>query len=145
MARIVRRIEVPTPQADTFAYVADFTTTEEWDPGIDRARRLDDGPLDVGARFEVVSTFGGRPLPLIYTITAYEPPGRVVLEGEGSSFRGVDEIRFSPSGEGGTRIDYVADLRLRGIARLAEPFMRSRFERVGDDGMEGLRRTLSSQ
>ena len=36
MARIVRRIEVPTPPDDTFAYVADFSTTEEWDPGIDQ-------------------------------------------------------------------------------------------------------------
>lgn len=144
MTRIVRRIEVPTPPDDTFAYVADFSTTEEWDPGIDRARRLDEGPIGLGSRFEVISNFGGRRLPITYTITAYEPPARLVLVGEGTTFRGIDEIRFSPAGDG-TRIDYVADLQLKGLARVLEPLMRSRFEKVGDDGMDGLRRTLTSR
>lgn len=145
MTRFVRQIEVPTAVDEAFAYVADFSTTAEWDPGIVEARRLDDGPLGVGSRFEVVSRFGDRRLPITYTITAFEPPSRIVLEGIGERFRGTDEIRFAPGGDGGTRIDYVADLALRGIARVAEPFMRGRFEQVVDEGSTGLERTLRAR
>ncbi|HSL09772.1 MAG TPA: SRPBCC family protein [Actinomycetota bacterium] len=145
MARFTRRIEVPTPPEETFAYVADFSTTSAWDPGISDARRLDDGPLGEGCRFEVVSTFGGRQIPVTYTITSIRPSERVVLEGIGDRFRGVDDIRFSPAEGGGTRVQYVADLRLRGIARIAEPFMRSRFEQVVEDGARGLERTLRAR
>ena len=145
MARFTSRFEVPTPPDDTFAYVADFSTTSAWDPGISEARRLDDGPLREGSRFELVSTFGGRQIPVTYTITAFRPPERVVLEGIGERFRGVDEIRFSPAEGGGTRVEYVADLQLRGLGRVAEPFMRGRFEQVVDDGARGLERTLRAR
>ena len=145
MTRFVRQIEVPPPPGEAFAYVADFATTAEWDPGIVEARRLDDGPLGGGSRFEVVSAFGERRLPITYTITAFEPPSRIVLEGVGERFRGTDEIRFAPGADGGTRIDYIADLALRGVARVAEPFMRGRFEQVVDEGSIGLERTLRSR
>lgn len=142
MAKITRTIEVPVSVDDAFDFVADFSTTETWDPGIVEGRRVDDGPIGIGSTFDVVADFGGQRLPLRYRITEYERPSRVVLVGEGSRFRGVDDIRFSPTA-GGTRIDYLADLRLRGPARIAEPFMRGRFEQLSDDAVEGLSRTLA--
>jgi hypothetical protein len=145
MARFTRRIEVPTRPEETFAYVADFSTTSAWDPGISESRRLDDGPLREGSRFEVVSNFGDRRIPVTYTVTSYRPPERVVLEGIGERFRGIDEIRFSPADGGGTQVDYIADLQLRGLARIAEPFMRGRFEKVVEDGARGLERTLRAR
>ena len=42
-------------------------------------------------RFEVVADVNGRRLPLTYEITEYDRPRRVVLAGEGSTFRGLDE------------------------------------------------------
>jgi hypothetical protein len=145
MTRFTRQIDVPTPLDDTFTYVADFSTTAEWDPGIVEARRLDDGPLGVGSRFEVVSRFGDRRLPIAYTITAFAPTSRVALEGTAARFRGTDDIRCARKPEGGTRIRYTADLRLRGIARAAEPLMRGRFEKVVDDGSSGLATTLQAR
>jgi carbon monoxide dehydrogenase subunit G len=145
MTRFTRQIDVPTPLDDAFAYVADFTTTAEWDPGIVEARRLDDRPLGIGSRFEVVSRFGERQLPITYTITAFDPPSRIVLEGIGARFRGTDDIRFARGADGGTRIQYIADLELRGIARAAEPLMRGRFEKVVDDGSSGLAATLRAR
>jgi carbon monoxide dehydrogenase subunit G len=145
MTRFTRQIDVPTPPDDTFAYVADFSTTAEWDPGIAEARRLDDGPLRVGSRFEVAYGFGKRRLPIAYTITAFVPPSRIVLEGIGARFRGTDDIRFAPGPHGGTRIRYIAELELRGIARAAEPLMRGRFEKVVDDGSSGLATTLRAR
>ncbi|MBT8193944.1 MAG: SRPBCC family protein [Acidimicrobiia bacterium] len=53
----------------------------------------------------------------------------------------MDEIRFSPDGDG-TRVDYTADFRMQGFAKLFEPFMGGMFEKLSDEAMEGLKETL---
>jgi carbon monoxide dehydrogenase subunit G len=141
MTRIQQVITVAVPAAAAFDYVADFSTTAEWDPGIAEASRIDDGPVGEGSRFQVVAAFNGRSLRLEYTITVFERPHRLVLVGEGSTFHGVDEIRFVPSGDG-TTVHYTADLRLKGLLRLAEPFLKGRFEQLGRDAVAGLQREL---
>ena len=114
MTRVQQTIRVKAPIDVAFDYVADFSTTEEWDPGIAEASRLDVGPEPRGQPVPVVADFNGRKLPLEYTITAFDRPRRVVLVGDGSTFHGVDEITFESAG-GGTMVTYVADLRLKGI------------------------------
>jgi carbon monoxide dehydrogenase subunit G len=141
MTRVQQTIHVKAPIEAAFDYVADFSTTEEWDPGIVEASRLDVGPSREGSRFHVVSEFNGRKLPLEYTITAFERPRRVVLVGEGDTFHGVDEITFESAGSG-TMVTYVADLQLKGIARIVEPFMKGRFEELGRKAAAGLQREL---
>lgn len=143
MAKVQRTIEVPVTPERAFDYVADFSTTAEWDPGIAAASRLDDGPVGLGSRFAVTAAFGDRALPLVYEITEYERPTRVVIIGTGGVFRGVDEIKFAPS-PGGTRIDYTADLSLTGFAKLVQPFMGKRFQELGDKAMAGLQAVLST-
>jgi len=141
MTRVQQTIHVKAPIEVAFDYVADFSTTEEWDPGIAEASRLDVGPSREGSRFKVVADFNGRKLPLEYTITAFDRPRRVVLVGEGSTFHGVDEITFESAGSG-TMVSYVADLQLKGITRLVEPFMKGRFEELGRKAVAGLQREL---
>ena len=145
MTTIRKQIQVPTSIDEAFAYFADFATTAEWDPDIAEARRVDDGKLGIGARFEVVADFNGRRLPLTYAITAFAPPTRVVLAGEGSTFSGADEITLTPAAGGGTRITYEADINLTGVGKLAQPFMKGRFERMGDEAVRGLGRVLTGR
>ena len=48
------------------------------------------------------------------------------------------------TGEGGSsRVAYDADLRLKGVRRVAEPFLRSALKRLGDDALDGLEATLA--
>ena len=47
MARYVATIEVPKPLEEAFAYLSDFSTTREWDPGVVEAEPLVPGPPDV--------------------------------------------------------------------------------------------------
>ena len=47
--------------------------------------------------------------------------------------------------DGGTRIRYIADLRLKGVVRLVEPLMRGRLRKVGSDAMAGMKEALASQ
>lgn len=141
MTRIHERIDVDLPIDAAFDYIADFASNAEWDPNTTAARRLDEGPVGVGARYELHVQMGGRTAPMTYQITEYDRPNRVVLVGEGSSVSSVDDIRFERSA-GGTTVDYAADIRLGGFLRLVEPFLGNRFERLGKDAAAGMTREL---
>jgi carbon monoxide dehydrogenase subunit G len=144
MTTLHERIETTLPIDEAFAYVADFANSQEWDPGVATARRIDDGPVGPGAGYELGIRMGRRVAPMEYRITTFEPPHRVVLTGRGSSVDAVDDIRFGTTGSG-TVIDYTADIRLGGLLRLAQPFARGTLERIGRDAAAGMRRTLAAR
>ena len=64
--------------------------------------------------------------------------------GDGKNFRGTDTISFAPAEGGGTRVTYVADLGLKGVAGLALPFIRGRLDTMSDDAVAGLKAALDS-
>ncbi len=142
MTRIHERIETALPLEETFDYIADFASSQEWDPGVASARRLDGGPLAVGARYALGVRMGGPVAPMEYRITQLERPHRVVLVGRGSNVDALDDIRFERSGVR-TVIDYTADIRLGGLLRLAQPFLGRTFARIGRDAAAGMQRTLA--
>ncbi len=137
MIQLHETITVSTPIDRAYAYTADFSNVEHWDPGVARSRRRGEGPPVVGARFDLEVVFGGRTLPMTYTITELEPPHRLVLVGEGSTLRAVDQIEFAET-DGGTLVTYTADLDFRGLVRLAVPFLVKRLEGVGAEAVAGL-------
>ncbi len=141
--RFTREIEVPATPGETFAYVSDFTKTAEWDPGIAEARRLTPEPTALGSRFEVIAVFRGNLQRFEYVVTQYEDGRHIALHGEGEKAVSDDVITISPSGDG-TRIAYEADIRLKGGLRVVEPFMRSMFERMGNDALDGLAARLAA-
>jgi carbon monoxide dehydrogenase subunit G len=143
MARYTTSVRTPMPAEDAFAYLADFSTTAEWDPGVAEAERLDDGPLRAGSRFRVVARTMGRDVPLVYEVTAYEPPHRIELRGESSTVVSLDEITVEPAG-GGALVTYDARLTLKGALRLADPLLGIVFRRVGDRAAAGMRRALNA-
>jgi len=140
--RVIRTIETTCAQEAAFDFVADFSTTEAWDPGITSAKRLDDGPIGPGSRFELVSRFGSTEQTLIYEVTDYDRPRSITLVGDGGNFHGVDVISFSPRDGGGTAITYEAGLSLKGLARLAEPFIRGKLDTMSDRAVAGMKAEL---
>ncbi|HXG26195.1 MAG TPA: SRPBCC family protein [Candidatus Binatia bacterium] len=126
---------------EAFAFVADFANAERWDPGVVTSVRVDDGPVEVGARYRLGIRMGGRVAPMEYEITALEPARRVVLAGSGSGVRAVDDISFAATPTG-TRIEYVADIRLQGVLRLLAPFAGGAFRRIAANARTGMQRTL---
>ena len=141
MTVLHERIETSLPPDRAFAFVGDFANAVHWDPGVASSERIDEGPVAVGARYRLGVRVGGRVLPMTYEVTRFEPGTRVVLEGSGSGVTAVDDIRFHAAGAG-TRIDYVADIRLRGLLRLASPFTGRAFARIARDAREGMQRAL---
>jgi carbon monoxide dehydrogenase subunit G len=143
MAKLLHTLEVDRPLDDVFAFVGNFANAAAWDPGVAESELVGEDPIHVGTTYRLVALFNGKRLPLEYTVTEWAPPRRVVLEGRGDRFYGLDDIRFDPLPSGGTRITYEADLRLSGAFRLLEPLMKGRFEETGRNAIEGMRRALA--
>jgi carbon monoxide dehydrogenase subunit G len=145
MPRLHEIIETPLPIDDAFTFVADFANSMHWDPGVATSDRVGDGPVGVGTRYRLGVRMRGRVVPMMYAITAFEPPHRVVLAGDGSGVSAIDEIRFEPLPDGGTRVDYTADIRLGGWMRLIEPFVGGAFEKIAKDALDGMQRALDAR
>jgi carbon monoxide dehydrogenase subunit G len=141
--RYRREIEVGTGTDATFDYLSDFGNAAEWDPGIVEARRLTPAPTAVGSRFEVIALFRGRRQRFEYVVTRFEQGTQIALRGEGDKAVSDDVITVRADPGGGTRVAYEADLRLKGVYRVAEPLLRSTFERMGDDALDGLAERLA--
>jgi carbon monoxide dehydrogenase subunit G len=135
-------IEVPSPPERAFAYVADFTTAAAWDPGIVSSTRTG-GDGGVGTTYDVQALFRDKTLPFSYVVSELDPGRRIVLHGEGEKATSDDVISFEPALGGGTRITYEADLRLKGMLRVAEPFLGGTIRTMGEKALAGLREALS--
>ncbi len=144
MTTLKERIETALPIDETFAYVADFANSQEWDPGVASAERLDAGPVGVGSRYRLDVRLGGRVAPMEYRISVFEPPSRVVLTGSGSGVTAVDDIRFERVGDR-TRVDYTADIKLGGVLGLIQPLLGRAFANVARKAVGGMQRTLDER
>jgi NAD(P)-dependent dehydrogenase (short-subunit alcohol dehydrogenase family) len=142
MKQLHEVIEVPRSCAEAFRYTSNFGLIEQWDPGVTESEKLTAGALGEGSRFRVVVKSGLGTSEMQYTITRWEPPHRVVLEGEGEAIHAIDDIRFGEIA-GGTRIDYTADITLGGVAGKAEFLLGPVLERVGKKAMAGLKNALT--
>lgn len=143
MTRLREQITTPTPLERAFAYTADFSNIQDWDPGVAESTQIGEGPVGQGTRFEVLLAFGARRIPTVYTITEFDRPNRVVLVGEGSALTAVDEITFEPR-NGETVVTYTADLQWKGAMRFVAPLMGSILTQVGRNAVEGLAAALRS-
>ena len=135
-------VDVSQEPEVVFDEVADFSNSAQWDPGVVAAKRVSDGesaPNGVGAVYRLTVTFRGRASEMTYRTVVYRRPDRVVLEGVGPRITATDTIEFARVDGGGTRITYVADLRLTGLAKVAEPFLARSFDEMGTRALAGMK------
>ena len=144
MIRLQESIESPRSARECFHFAADFRNLPAWDPTTERVRKLTPGALGIGSEFDLVVAFGPRRLPLRYRVVAFEPPRRVLLHGESSLLKAVDEIRFEPLAVG-TRIIYTSDLTLKTFGRLTEQALKPAVSLNSRRAMAGLRRALAAE
>ena len=144
MAHYNASINAPRPASEMFAYLSDFSSTAEWDPGVVEAKRLGNEPIGEGSEFRLVATFLHRKTPLTYRIVEYDPPNSVTFRGENQTVVSLDRITFEPY-DGGTRITYDADLALKGRLKIADPLFALAFKRIGDHALAGLRKTIETK
>lgn len=143
MTKVSKSVFIAKPTDEVFAYLADFSNTAEWDPGVAEASQTSEGPVGPGSTFDLVTLFRGRRVPVTYKVTVYDPPRRVVLVGDNKNFTGTDDIGVAPEGNG-TRVAWNAEFQMKGLAKLLQPFLGNVFEKLSVEAMEGLETTLSS-
>jgi len=148
VAHYLATIDVPVPAAEAFDYLAEFSTTQEWDPGVETAEMVTALPVALGSRFHLVTKVAGRAVPLGYEIIAYDRPNRVTVRAENASTISEDTITFTevagPDGSSDphTSVRYEAGLELKGAYRVLTPVIGLMFQRIGDRAAAGLRATL---
>lgn len=143
MARITEELLVPLTPEQAFDHVADFTTAADWDPQITDATRIDAGGFGLGSRFRVVLAMGAARIPLVYEITTYDRPHRVVLRTTSALHVGEDDVSFEATDDG-CRVVWNALFRLRGPLRLTDPALGVGFRRTAKEAVAGLEASLRS-
>ncbi|MGA0067887.1 MAG: SRPBCC family protein [Miltoncostaeaceae bacterium] len=131
------------PRDAAFHQVAEFGRASEWDPGLVESRQQGPRRPGRGTVFPIVAEFRGKRTPMTYEITEWEPTTRMVIEGTGEKAFARDEITFRDAPAGGCEITYTAALGMKGALKLAEPFLKGTFNRMGDEAVTGLAKWLS--
>ena len=139
--KIVRTIAVNRSPEDAFAYLSDFTTTEEWDPGTVRTTRMS-GDGGVGTRYHNTSKFLGRETELVYVVEESTAPRKLRLRGENKTVIAHDTMTLEPTAAGGAELTYQAEFEFKGAARLVAPLLAPALRRLGNEAEEGLRKAL---
>lgn len=140
MIEMARTVSTAAQPAAVFAYLSDFTTTEQWDPGSVRTVRVC-GDGGVGTRYANTSTFAGRSTDVDYEVVALTPGRSLTLRGTNSSLVAHDTITVSPA-PGGSRFTYHIEFAFQGLLRYAEPVLRLAVWRLVSNGAQGLQREL---
>jgi carbon monoxide dehydrogenase subunit G len=147
VVHVQRTFMVSKPVEVVVDYLKDFANAEAWDPGTQRCTREataddpGDGPVEVGATWHNVSKVRGKETELTYRLERLEP-ARLTFVGENKTATSTDDITFA-SAEGGTEISYDSNIVFHGAAKLADPFMRREFERLGDETVAKMTRVLN--
>ncbi|MGW3158436.1 SRPBCC family protein [Streptomyces sp. NPDC001089] len=131
MIEVERGLTLDHPLSNVVGYLADFSHTEEWDPGTVSCGRIGRGPIGLGAEWHNVSEFRGRRTELTYQLTRCDP-NHLTFVGRNKTAISTDDMLFEEQ-QGRTQLTYRARIEFHGLARLAEPLLRRDFERLGDD------------
>lgn len=133
---------VDRPQAEVFRYLADFGNLADWDPGFARSRRLDEGPLGEGSRFEAAMSLAGTEVEITFTCIRFDEPNHVVLDGVSDRFTTREDIRVAAT-DGGTEVTYTGSFDTQ-APDLLEAASKPGFFLVGKRAIRGMHERLST-
>lgn len=117
-------ITVERPADHVFAYVADLRHGPEWFDMIDRVELVGGGePGTVGAHFQVAAERAVfDDIVMDYRTAEVEPGRRVVFAVGHPKLEGTDTFVLTPEGTA-TEVTYTTDVTMKGLNKLATPFM----------------------
>jgi hypothetical protein len=142
MITVQRVVPTTLDAKSAFAFLSAFENTPTWDPGTPVVEKLTPGPVAVGSKFHAVAEFRGKRQPIDYVVTEMSAD-RIQLRGENKTVISVDTIEVRPASTG-SEVHYNAEFTLKGLLKLATPFVGPMFEKLGDPAAEGMRKQLDS-
>ncbi|MEH6570324.1 MAG: SDR family NAD(P)-dependent oxidoreductase [Halioglobus sp.] len=132
-------IEVERSITEVFAYVSEFSRIEEWDPAVARGHKLTDGAPGKGSEYKIDMKVG---FSLHYRIIELQQGKRMLMTVDSKIFTAREEILFSTTPSGGTRVRYIANFDLPRPLAVASKLFPAGMDRVGKGAMNGLKRAL---
>ncbi|MEV6192061.1 SRPBCC family protein [Streptomyces sp. NPDC051920] len=143
MVEVERTLTLHHPLPAVVAYLADFSHAQDWDPGTVTCSPVRAGaPIAEGAEWVNVSMFRGRRTELRYRLARLEDR-RLTFVGRNRTATSTDDLTFREE-NGATLLTYRARIEFHGLARLASPFLRGEFERLGDEVVHLMPRAVDS-
>jgi carbon monoxide dehydrogenase subunit G len=139
--KLQRSVETTAPPAAVFAYLSDFTNTNEWDPGTVNTERVS-GDGGVGTKYHNTSKFMGRETELTYEVVEHQPDQLFALRGENKSVIANDSMQIEPQGAG-SRVTYTAGFEFKGLGKFVAPLLQPALKKLGDEAQSGLRDALA--
>jgi carbon monoxide dehydrogenase subunit G len=135
-----REVTVQASAAKVFAFLSDFTTTTQWDPGtVETVQVSGDG--GVGTVYRNRSKIAGRETALTYEVIDRRDPEMIRLRGENGAVVATDTITVESRGSG-SHVVYEAEFAFKGIWKVAGRLMGPAFRTLGNEAEKGLRETL---
>lgn len=120
MAILTRTQLVNAPVGEVFHVVIDGGSFASWNPTIRASRRLDDGEIGEGARFEWDLKGFGK---IVQELREFERNKQVRIVPHAKMLAGGHRFRFTPQGDA-TRIDHELEMSPKGAFKLLSPMMR---------------------
>jgi carbon monoxide dehydrogenase subunit G len=139
--RLERTVRTDKPIDRVFGYLADFTNTNDWDPGtVDTVRTSGDG--GVGTQYANTSKFAGRETKLTYTVVERVEQEKIALEGRNKTVNALDTMTFTAT-PAGTEVRYTADFDFGLLTPVLSVVMWPFFKKLGDEAEKGMSEALS--
>jgi len=149
MVALQERRQIARSIADCFRYLSDFSTIEQWDPGVYRAEKTSPGKPMVGTEFDLILNSAGQRVPMRYRIEKLSAPqngvARIELSGEGERFAAYDVIELRAESDSVTAVDYRAELTFTGAMAAVVPLLKPWLDRVGKQAVDGMQTALTLQ
>lgn len=119
MAVITRSQVIGKPVDTVFDTVVDGSAFAEWNPTIRASRRLDEGEIGEGSRFEWHLRGVGK---VVQELREFKRNERVRIVPRNTMIEGGHRFIFTPQGDR-TRIDHELEMRPKGLFVLLSPVL----------------------
>jgi uncharacterized protein YndB with AHSA1/START domain len=119
MPKVETSIEIKRPREEVFAYLTDRKNAKVWSTEL--VDVIYDGELAEGTTGTDIRKVGRKEIVMPWTVTAFDPPNRVVFEST-APFPATADFTFRSTGAG-TLLTCSMDLRPRGLWRLLSPLI----------------------
>ena len=128
---------------DVFAYVTDFRHSQEWQDTALEIRKVTDGPVRVGTRFEGIRKVMGRKMEVAVEFV-HQAKLPCEVDGHRGPMSGEALYRMESSPEG-TKVTNRIELRPSGLSRLAGPLVAAGIRRDVRTAQRRLKELLESE
>ena len=138
-------VRIEKPAAEVFAYVADLERAVEFVPNLVSMRKVSEGEIGVGARYEEVVRMAGQEGDGTLEVTEYDPPRLFAHRGEGGSARFTARFIVEPDGENACNFTHEYSVKLSGFsARVLAPLVNRTVKSSNEEAAANLQPILES-